>query len=195
MILWIVNHRIHNRSKTTTDLRKQATIDSLTEINNFGKFDQELNEAYKRYRDHGEAYALYTFDLDHFKQINDTYGHISGNQVLREVAAFLKRYTSELEYDSCVYRTGGEEFSFILFNVLTSFDRAAEISKGLQKGINSLSIMIESKPIHVTISLGQDRVTEDDKNYLDIYRRADSFLYNSKNSGRDALTIRGRLIR
>ncbi len=195
MTLWVVNWFHHAHARRETELRKEATVDSLTQLANFGQFDQDLHAAFTRYQGHGELYSLYTFDIDHFKQINDEFGHLAGNEVLSVVANRLQVLTHELEYRAKVYRTGGEEFSILLFDVVESYQRATEISQQVRHELNRLTFTFADTELHLTISLGQDRATAEDKNYLDLYRRADAFLYSSKNNGRDAATIRGQLVR
>lgn len=73
--------------------------------------------------------------------------------------------------------------------------RAKEISREIRREINKLDFTFDNDTIHITISLGQDRATIEDKNYLDIYNRADQYLYSSKNNGRDAITVRGVIFR
>lgn len=191
-VMWMVNRQLTSHSEHEIELLHDATIDDLTQLANFRSFDADLHTAFDRYRATGELYALYTFDIDHFKYINDKYGHLAGNEVLRIVAARLRDITAGLEYRAGTYRTGGEEFSVLLFDVVENVERAKEISREIQAELAKLHFAFnDDEPFSITISLGQDRATPDDKNYLDIYKRADQFLYSSKHHGRDALTIRG----
>lgn len=194
MTVWHTNWQLNSRIINDDRLKKEASIDSLTKLSNFGQFDKDLQAAFDRYQDHNELYSLYTFDIDHFKAINDEFGHLSGNTVLKTVAAHLQSMAGGWEYRAKVYRTGGEEFSILLFDVVESYQRATEISQQLRQELNSLEFRFDDQCLHITISLGQDRATADDKNYLDLYRRADAFLYTSKNNGRDVATIRGKLV-
>ncbi|KRM56304.1 GGDEF domain-containing protein [Lacticaseibacillus sharpeae] len=193
--MWEVNRRLTRHSEHEQELVHDATIDDLTQLANFRSFDADLHDAYDRYVDHNELYSLYTFDIDHFKRINDNYGHLAGNEVLKAVAQRLLEIKGNLEYDARVYRTGGEEFSLLLFDVVESMSRAKEISREIRREINKLDFTFDNDTIHITISLGQDRATIEDKNYLDIYNRADQYLYSSKNNGRDAITVRGVIFR
>ncbi|WP_461215411.1 GGDEF domain-containing protein [Lacticaseibacillus sp. GG6-2] len=195
MTLWGMNWYLNSQAQREAKLRKNASVDSLTQLANFGQFDKDLHAAFDRYQDHNELYSLYTFDIDHFKQINDEFGHLCGNEVLRVVANRLQTLTEGLEYQAKIYRTGGEEFSILLFDVVESYQRATEISQQLRCEIHRLTFNFDDTELHITISLGQDRAISDDKNYLDLYRRADAYLYASKNHGRDAATIRGQIVR
>jgi diguanylate cyclase (GGDEF)-like protein len=190
--VWEVNRRLTLHSEHEDELVHDATIDDLTQLANFRSFDSDLHDAYSRYVESGELYALYTFDIDHFKRINDKYGHLAGNVVLKAVSKRLLEIThNELGYTARTYRTGGEEFSVLLFDVVESMERAKEISRHIRHELNKLEFTFEGETFHITISLGQDRATVDDKNYLDIYNRADQYLYSSKNNGRDTFTVRG----
>ncbi len=118
LALWLVNSHLAAKVQHEQRLKREATIDSLTQLANFGCFDRDLHAAFDRYQTNGELYALYTFDIDHFKRINDRFGHLAGNEVLRVVSTHLTHWTKSLEYPAKVYRTGGEEFSILLFNIV-----------------------------------------------------------------------------
>jgi diguanylate cyclase (GGDEF)-like protein len=192
VILWMVQYFELRYTKTQAKLRQEARRDDLTGLYNFRVFNEDLQAAYQNFHtDPKRGYALYTLDIDHFKQINDQYGHLVGNDVLQQVAQTLKQLMTNLEYASKTYRTGGEEFSFLLLDAAANFERAIEISKKVHDALGALRFTTdEGETFQITVSLGQDRSILDDKNYLDIYNRADKYLYDSKQS-RNAITVRG----
>lgn len=172
----------------------RAMYDELTKLRNFGAFDHDLEHLYQNFRSTGGMYALYEMDIDRFKRINDTYGHLAGNEVLQQVAACLNRVVNELEFPARLYRTGGEEFTIILRDIEDDSQRAEEISRQLQQSVGALRFGFAPE-LRITLSLGEERVYETDANYLETYKRADQYLYTSKYNGRDAITLRGRTLK
>lgn len=179
-------------SKIASTERK-ARFDELTGIHNFATFNQDLEQLFDDFKQNGHAYAIYCMDIDWFKRINDTYGHVAGNDVLRAVAQCLSREVESVEYEAVVYRTGGEEFTVILKNVITDPKRAAEVSLQLQRAVRKLRFDFAPE-MEVHISIGQERVVPSDTSYLETYKRADKYLYTSKRSGRNRITVRGETL-
>lgn len=195
LVLWLVQYAEKRHKQSQDKLLREARVDDLTQLYNFRVFNEDLLNSFTDMQKDHQSYALYTLDIDHFKQINDQYGHLMGNQVLEAVTKKLKEITDHLEYPAEAYRTGGEEFSFVLHDIQKSFERACEISRLVHHELGTLQFVTEQQEtFHITISLGQDRSMEEDKNYLDVYRRADKYLYHSKNIGRNAITVRGMTI-
>lgn len=194
LTLWMVQYFETRYERQQAKLRQEARRDDLTGLYNFRVFNEDLQAAYQNFHtDPEQGYALYTLDIDHFKQINDQYGHLMGNEVLQQVAQRMRNIMHNLEYTSKTYRTGGEEFSFLLLNAAANFERAIEISKRVHDELGALEFTTEQgETFQITVSLGQDRSILDDKNYLDIYNRADKYLYDSKQS-RNAITVRGTI--
>lgn len=191
-ILWIIYHQLKRNRQRQATLVTEATIDELTQLNNFRVFDSDLQNEFIRMRATSKKFALYTFDIDHFKRINDKYGHLVGNDVLHAVAHRLLEVTETLSYEARCYRTGGEEFTFITFDIEENFAVAVSTAKLVKQEIEKLRFSApDGTEFQLTISMGQDRVQDDDQNYLDVYNRADKFLYNSKNRGRNKITVRG----
>lgn len=194
--VWEVQHQMQIQRRKQAKLMQEARFDGLTQLHNFRVFNEDLQTAYQRKQESGDDYALYAMDIDHFKHINDTYGHPKGNEVLQAVAKHLIRLTHKVTYQARAYRTGGEEFSLLIFAVDDDFERARDFSLRIQDEIGKLKFRgKKGETFSVTISLGQDHVLDDDQNYLDIYNRADKYLYSSKRSGRNAVTVRGITIK
>ncbi|WP_461226102.1 GGDEF domain-containing protein [Lacticaseibacillus suihuaensis] len=193
LMLWAVTRYLQRRAAREAKLAHDAAVDAMTGLNNFASFDRDLQAAYRRFQATGEQYALFTFDIDHFKAINDRYGHLAGNAVLTTVGTTTRQKTRASAFNAKTYRTGGEEFSILFFAIDDDRNRALAFSRDLADTIAALSFDFATPPLHVTISLGEDRIQAADQNYLDLYRRADAYLYGAKHSGRDALTVRGEL--
>lgn len=176
------------------EFKRQAEFDALTGAATFGVFNTHLQELYGNFRKTGESYAMYAMDVDHFKRINDTYGHVAGNEVLRTIAHTINTVVQQLDYKGRLYRTGGEEFTIILEKIEPDSSCAEKISRSIQKAVKQLNFTFKGKPVNVTISIGEERVNSSDANYLDIYKRADQSLYQSKHNGRNAITLRGQTL-
>jgi diguanylate cyclase (GGDEF)-like protein len=156
------------------DLEYSATYDNLTRLFNrhsFIKiFDRVLNQPIKK--------SLIYFDIDHFKQINDTFGHDVGDLVLKKVARVVRK---TLRRDDVVARWGGEEFVVLLPN--TDKKAATVVAEKLRKAIKELEIP-QLKGRKVTASFGVTEIKKGDT--LDsAIKRADEALYEAKRSGRD----------
>ncbi|WP_127849612.1 GGDEF domain-containing protein [Lacticaseibacillus hulanensis] len=176
--------------------RNDAERDRMTGLKNFGSFNKDLTQLYAKNRERGVKYWLMELDVDHFKSINDTYGHLVGNKVLKGVATATRAYADTLDYVTTVYRMGGEEFCLLLQGGTDNDERATRIALDLREQLRALHFTDEDgKTFQITVSIGVERVLAEDKNYLDIYNRVDKFLYDAKQSGRDAANIRGITVR
>lgn len=195
-IILIVQRQMRKGREHQAVLVTEATIDELTQLNNFRVFDDDLQADYAQLQENGTVFALYTFDIDHFKRINDEYGHLVGNDVLHAVAKRLAELGDFLPYDTRCYRTGGDEFTFILNDIQENFATAVSIARMVKNELEKLQFTTDDgETFSITISMGQDRALAEDQNYLDVYNRADKYLYNSKNKGRNAITVRGIMLR
>ncbi len=176
------------------EFKHQAEFDALTGAATFGVFNTRLQELYGSFRQSGQTYAMFAMDVDHFKHINDTYGHVAGNEVLRTIAHTINAVVNEYAFQGQLYRTGGEEFTIVIENIKPDSKMAEKISRSIQRGISDLRFMFKGEEVSVTISIGEERVSPSDANYLDIYKRADQYLYASKHNGRNAITLRGKTL-
>lgn len=195
-LLWMVHFGVKRQRAKTALLKVEARIDELTQLNNFRVFNEDLLAIYQQSQLSGTPFALYTFDIDHFKWINDRYGHLMGNQVLEAVATRMEVVANHLGYpDVRCYRTGGEEFSLIITEIAPSMQQAETIAWRIHDELGKLRFVSDAgQPFQITISLGEDRSRSDDQNYLDVYNRADQYLYNSKRAGRNTVTINGQTL-
>ncbi len=175
-------------------LKHVGLTDSLTGINNRRFFDQRLGEEIARSLRSQESIACLFLDIDHFKNINDTYGHHTGDHVLREAANIIRE---QLRNSDVLGRYGGEEFAALLANTTT--EAALEIAERIRIRIQSHPFTMPpkalQKPLTVTISIG---VTVMDLKYAtsDISRisqqlleQSDQALYAAKNKGRNRVSI------
>ncbi len=159
--------------------KKECKEDFLTKLATRRAIDSELRkveEAYKRYKIN---YSVCFVDIDHFKNINDTYGHDAGDIVLSALGKILKRFTRDVDF---VGRYGGEEFLIILPS--TNLEQAIEFAKKIKNIISNFKFLYKNERIDVKVSIG---VSERElcKNIDDTVKQADKMLYKAKQSGRN----------
>jgi diguanylate cyclase (GGDEF)-like protein len=153
----------------------------MTNLNNHQRFRDLLQQELSRSHRYNHPLSIIFADIDHFKSVNDTYGHLAGDRVIKTVAGCLKK---ELRESDHLARYGGEEFAFILPE--TEKGDAWMVAERLRKTIDSLRIAHGDGFIHVTMSFGIAPLKHGEKISLDeSIRRADSALYNVKNHGRN----------
>ncbi|MCA9197137.1 MAG: diguanylate cyclase [Planctomycetales bacterium] len=158
---------------------QMMTCDGLTGAFNKRFFVESLGREVERSRHHSRPLSLIMFDLDHFKTINDTHGHLAGDEVLQECT---RRIKSILHDDQLLARYGGEEFSVILGE--TGLDRAVELAEACRQVIEAAPFETCAGPVDVTISVGvasfQGKTT-----YTELIETADTYLYQAKHAGRN----------
>lgn len=158
---------------------RMAITDGLTNLSNRKQLDNLLTEEIPRAQRHGRDLALLMLDIDHFKTINDTYGHLTGDTVLRGLSSILQK---RLRPNDKLGRYGGEEFCAILPE--TSLESAALIAEELRAMVAAHSFNAEGKEIHVTISIGAACLVPS-MTMEQLYKGADEKLYQAKRSGRN----------
>ena len=167
------------------ELRMLASRDALTGIYNRGAIIDILQRELARRARTQEAVSVIFCDLDHFKQINDTYGHLAGDDVLREVT---RRMLATLRpYDS-FGRYGGEEMLGVLPNC--EVEGALEVAERMRAAVAGLSVHTGYGDVSATVSIGVATVRRDEVATLgDLLHRADGALYRAKQNGRNCITI------
>ena len=154
-------------------------IDGLTGINNKRYLMETLEREIPRARRHERPLSVVMFDIDHFKHINDNYGHLAGDYVLKELANLVK---SRLRPDDILGRYGGEEFAAILPE--TQLSGAASIADDLRRRIEERRFVFEGEAIPVTVSLGCSELAGE-MDVLALIKIADEKLYEAKRGGRN----------
>ena len=161
------------------ELEQLARVDTLTGLQNRKSANERLHLEFLRFKRSGRAYYVLFMDIDCFKEINDTFGHEAGDQVLRQMASVLKDSLRETDF---VARYGGEEFLAILAETTAQGALAtAEIVRG--------TVAKQSFPVvkQVTVSIGVAMAQGEDKNEEEAVRRADCALYEAKGNGRNTV--------
>jgi diguanylate cyclase (GGDEF)-like protein len=177
-----VQARTHDLEAANQRLSYLATIDPLTEINNRRSFFELAEKFFALSRREEKPLAMVMLDLDHFKQVNDTYGHALGDQVLRHFAATT---AGLLRKSDLLGRLGGEEFGIILND--TGIDGARELAEKILAAIAATPMRSGRIEIPYTLSIGVAHREAEDVGLEDLYRRADEALYLAKEAGRNQL--------
>lgn len=171
--------------KAREELREQATRDSLTGLRNRSAILNELTRELARAQRESRPLGVVIVDLDHFKRVNDTYGHLAGDQVLREAARLMQNGIRQ--YDS-IGRYGGEEF-LILFPGCYEGDSYAQAER-LRKQIGAADTRVNEILLRITASFGVTTALPGQNWTAEaLIRKADEALYVAKNSGRNRVEI------
>jgi len=167
-----------------TQLEKLSRTDALTCLNNRGFWEECLLMEYHRFARNEIPRTLVIFDIDHFKNVNDTYGHPAGDLVIKEISAQLRLNQRSTDFSG---RYGGEEFVIILTNVT---EKSAMIfSERLRSSIEKLIIKYDDLELKVTASFGLAELTTDCDGTKEWLERADKALYHAKEAGRNQSVI------
>ncbi len=182
LALYINLHNVTEQKQTEEKLFQQASTDTLTGLYNRRQFETMVGQAIASAKRYQTPYCVMMSDIDHFKAVNDTYGHESGDIVLKEVANLMKK---TFRSSDIIGRFGGEEF--IVFFTNTNIDGAKVAAENFRQAVEQTPIIAEGRPIQVTISLG----LTDSQNHdlMLLTKEADVALYYSKEHGRNQLTV------
>ncbi len=160
----------------------EARTDGLTGLLNRRAFDKATDELFADWNKKEQVFSLGLVDIDHFKQINDTYGHPAGDAVLQHISKMLQ---SELRDSFCVARYGGEEFAVLAKSPATS---TADLLDKLRNAVSQIQVTHDSHVINVTLSAGSSEIEPGDK-IGKLVRRADEALYAAKLGGRNRVYL------
>lgn len=185
-VVWGFNYMVLNSERMHEELREKeaelhelATTDFLTGLGNKRTFEEFANAELKRSRRYKIPTALILIDLDHFKKINDTYGHAVGDKVLAQIGALLKKMTRQHDQ---VARLGGEEFGLLLTH--TDVDAASLVAEAFRREMQKLDVRHGGGRISITSSFGV-AVLADEDSLESLMERADTNLYKAKRLGRN----------
>lgn len=159
---------------------RQAITDGLTGLHNRRSFDHLIEKEAMRMSRFGHPLSLLMIDVDNFKQVNDTYGHTVGDQVLRAIADHLQTESRAVDEPA---RYGGEEFAVLLPE--TNAEEAAELGERLRAAIASEQIETDAGMLEVTVSVGISTYPDDADTPEDLISAADSALYRAKSTGKN----------
>ncbi len=187
IILYDVTDIASNRNaleKANAELEMLSRTDRLTQLNNRGYWEECLLQEFSRFQRYQTTCSVVMFDIDHFKKVNDTYGHQAGDEVIRQVSQALR---DNLRQTDIAGRYGGEEFGVILGN--TCAESAVTFCERIRKQVEAMEVVHDGQTIKFTISLGISQAVESTGTYTDWLEQADQALYASKEGGRNQTNI------
>ena len=178
--------RVNNTIEAMENINQIADFankDFLTGVYNRRYFYENMNEYVAYAEEHMEPYVVAMLDIDHFKKINDTHGHNSGDKVLKTLA---KKLIDETKGDDLIARFGGEEFCIVLKNV--SNEEAVKFFVNLRANIASCNVQLKKEQINFTVSIGV-AFSRSDYKLDELLELADEALYRAKENGRNRVEI------
>ncbi|MCX7760237.1 MAG: GGDEF domain-containing protein [Hydrogenothermaceae bacterium] len=173
-------------TKLNTEIKiakEEANGDFLTGLVNRRSFERSVKDLLKEVKEKDYTFSLIIMDIDNFKYVNDTYGHLAGDEVLKEIAMLLRIF---LRANTIIGRLGGEEFGIILPNV--NIENAVKVAERLRNAIENREIKFNNHIIKVTASFGVTETKKTD-DYISLFERADKALYKAKNNGKNRIEI------
>lgn len=167
-------------TRMVSRLRQQSLVDPLTGLPNRRAFDAALVQERERVVRGGPRFAVLALDLDHFKRVNDTWGHAAGDAVLEQTAQRLRATVRKMD---TVARTGGEEF--VVLAPATSHEAALVLAERIRTSVCAQPFQLADGPLAVTVSVGVATYLPDEAEARQLLKRADVALYRAKESGRN----------
>jgi len=174
------NQEILNMRERADSLEKEVLLDELTQVNNRRAYELHIRDCLRRYHRNGELFSLILMDVDHFKNVNDEYGHKAGDKCLREIAKLIG---STLRKTDFLARYGGEELIAILHG--SNAANALKVAEKIRVRIENTRFCYQDKIIPITTSLGVTEVLPGDNNPEIPFIRVDDAMYRAKKAGRN----------
>ena len=171
---------ISDRKRMEEELKRLAITDSLTQAYNRAKFQEVIKREMERTKRHGSPLSIAMFDIDRFKEVNDTYGHNTGDYVLKTLTQIAKMNMRDIDY---LIRWGGEEFIVIALD--TDLRGVEVLSEKIRKAIENYEF---ENVKHITVSFGVTQFKQDDTEDSFI-KRVDDALYQAKEKGRNRVEV------
>jgi diguanylate cyclase (GGDEF)-like protein len=178
-----------NAYKHTTEIESveySASVDPLTKLFTRGHFAQRFETEIRRAKNYAHPLSLFLLDIDHFKNINDTYGHSAGDLILTKLGQILRQ---SVRSSDIAARFGGEEFVVMMLSA--GKEQSLAFSENLRKIVESTEFRIpgQQSPLKVTISGGVTTYPMDGDSTIDLLRKADDALYEAKKTGRNRIVL------
>jgi diguanylate cyclase (GGDEF)-like protein len=164
------------------EIYRLTTVDGLTQIYNKRYFTEALSREIARATRYRRELSLVMFDLDHFKDVNDTHGHLAGDSVLKTLASTIK---AKIRTEDIFARYGGEEFAIILPEI--DKHNAHQFAEKVRRIVEATEFKFEATRIPVTISMGVATLDPEDPTAANLVKQADERLYDAKSDGRNCV--------
>jgi diguanylate cyclase (GGDEF)-like protein len=161
------------------EIYRLTTVDGLTQVFNRRYFLEQLDREVSRAKRYRRELSLILFDIDHFKQINDSFGHLAGDYVLKQLATVVK---GKIRREDILSRYGGEEFAIVLPEI--DAPNALALAEKIRKIVEKAPFKFEDTKISVTVSVGVATTNEAD-DAASLIKRTDEKLYEAKGAGRN----------
>ncbi len=177
--------KIKEQARVIAELRAKVRVDELTGLLNRRAFEKDIAKEVSRVKRYKYPLSLIMCDIDHFKNVNDTYGHTIGDKVLKHLAQIWKKSVREID---AIYRYGGEEF--LVLTPHTSKEDAFKLAERLRQTVGHYRFVVEppNKYIKITVSFGVTEIKADEP-VLEALERVDKALYKAKESGRNCTVM------
>lgn len=182
----MLNIRLRERHAMELELHRLATTDPLTGASNRGHLMDRAQEEFQRSKRYQTPMSVLMLDIDHFKKINDRYGHQTGDQALKQIAQTVQ---AGMRQSDLFGRYGGEEFMALLPH--TDGQSAKRMAENLRKTLAGMAIQNHKGPIRLTVSIGVSQARPDDIFLDEVVKRADEALYAAKQGGRNRVILDG----
>ncbi len=163
--------------------REKLLYDTLTGVRSRLAYDEQIEQEMARWERYSSSFSYAILDIDHFKNINDKYGHSAGDNVLKIIANMMLQQIRKSDF---IFRIGGEEFVLLLTN--TDVSQAGVLVEKLRKAVKAREFSFNQERVTLSLSAGLTE-TWDGDSVKSIYERADAALYRAKNSGRDCQVV------
>ena len=163
-----------------TEMFRLATIDNLTGAYNKQQFEKEISKQFSRFYRSKHPFSMLIFDIDHFKQINDTYGHIAGDRVLEQLGTLI---SENIRGENSFFRYGGEEFIVMMPD--QSLEDAVTAAERIRHLVEETSFEYEEHVLSITISIGIAEIQQSFASPEELLKLADERLYLAKEKGRN----------
>jgi diguanylate cyclase (GGDEF)-like protein len=173
----------YNKTDETKKWKTQALVDPLTQVLNRNAYNLTLEQTLRDFRRYKDATLFIIADIDHFKKLNDTYGHKTGDDVLRTVATSMN---NSIRTSDFIFRYGGEEFVILLKKC--SLDQGRKVAEKIRRQVEESFSLDKGQKLSVTVSLGLTPFKEDDTEDR-VFQRADQAVYRAKTDGRNRVNI------
>ena len=180
----VIMHDVSERRGLAQQMSFQAAHDALTGLINRLEFERQIEQSLQSVRDQGASHVLCYLDLDRFKAVNDTCGHMAGDNMLREIAALIRDEVRESDF---VARLGGDEFGLLLIGC--PLPKAQQIADDVVRAVKDYKFVWQDKIFTVGVSIGLVEIGRESGSIADILSTADSACYVAKQRGRGQVHV------